>query len=127
MKKYKSVPERVIVLAIDSVDYDEDRAIHILDIMVAEEAIRPLNSSSSHRYLISHIQSQWTLMKLMSWLTFLNYSSRSDDRKDSPPITEAIKLTASPIKKIIKNMDNEKAKRSKNKVETPKYESSIIS
>lgn len=49
MEKYKSVPERVIALAMDSVDYDEDRAMHILDIMVAEEAIQPLHTSSSHR------------------------------------------------------------------------------
>lgn len=49
MDKFKSVPERVILLAMDSVDYDEERASHILDIMVAEEAIRPLNTSSSQR------------------------------------------------------------------------------
>ena len=49
MEKFKSVPERVILLAMDSVDYDEERASHILDIMVAEEAIRPLNTSSSQR------------------------------------------------------------------------------
>ncbi|XP_014612979.1 PREDICTED: uncharacterized protein LOC106791665 isoform X4 [Polistes canadensis] len=48
-EKYKFVPERVIVLAMDSVDYDEERAIHILDIMVAEEATRPLCTSSSQR------------------------------------------------------------------------------
>ncbi|OAD55908.1 BAG family molecular chaperone regulator 3 [Eufriesea mexicana] len=49
MEKYKSVPERVIILAMDSVDYDEERAIHILDIMVTEEATRPLCTSSSQR------------------------------------------------------------------------------
>ncbi|XP_076668949.1 uncharacterized protein LOC143369201 isoform X4 [Andrena cerasifolii] len=95
MEKYKTVPERVILLAMDSVDYDEERAIHILDIMVTEEATRPLCTSSSH-------------------------SSRSDDRKDSPPVTEAVKLTASPIKKAVKDVDSEKAKRSKNKIEIPK-------
>ncbi|KAK2587068.1 hypothetical protein KPH14_011017 [Odynerus spinipes] len=95
MEKYKAVPERVIVLAMDSVDYDEERAIHILDIMVAEEATRPLCTSSSQ-------------------------SSRSDERKESPPVTEAIKLTASPIKKVVKEVDSEKSKRSKNKIEIPK-------
>ncbi|CAL7945777.1 unnamed protein product [Xylocopa violacea] len=94
MEKYKSVPERVIMLAMDSVDYDEERAIHILDIMVTEEATRPMCTSSSQ--------------------------SRSDERKDSPPITEAVKLTASPIKKIVKDPDAEKSKRSKNKIEIPK-------
>ncbi|KAK2587070.1 hypothetical protein KPH14_011017 [Odynerus spinipes] len=94
MEKYKAVPERVIVLAMDSVDYDEERAIHILDIMVAEEATRPLCTSSSQ--------------------------SRSDERKESPPVTEAIKLTASPIKKVVKEVDSEKSKRSKNKIEIPK-------
>ncbi|XP_015179433.1 PREDICTED: uncharacterized protein LOC107067974 isoform X4 [Polistes dominula] len=94
-EKYKFVPERVIVLAMDSVDYDEERAIHILDIMVAEEATRPLCTSSSQ-------------------------SSRSDERKESPPVTEAIKLTASPIKKIVKEVDSEKSKRSKSKIEIPK-------
>ncbi|XP_033212605.1 uncharacterized protein LOC117170148 isoform X2 [Belonocnema kinseyi] len=94
MEKFNSVPERVIVLAMDSVDYDEERASHILEIMVAEEAVRPLNTFSSQ--------------------------SRSDDRKDSPPITEAIKLTASPMKKILKENENEKCKRSKNKIENPK-------
>ncbi|XP_076244762.1 uncharacterized protein LOC143185548 isoform X2 [Calliopsis andreniformis] len=95
MEKYKSVPERVIMLAMDSVDYDEERAIHILDIMVTEEATKPLCTSSSQ-------------------------SSRSDERKDSPPITEAVKLTASPIKKVTKDAESEKSKRSKNKIETPK-------
>ena len=50
MEKFKSVPERVIILALDSVDFDEERASHILDIMVAEESVRPLNTSSSQRY-----------------------------------------------------------------------------
>ncbi|XP_076629555.1 uncharacterized protein LOC143345879 isoform X2 [Colletes latitarsis] len=94
MEKYKSVPERVIVLAMDSVDYDEERAIHILNIMVAEEATKPLCTSSSH--------------------------SRSDERKESPPITEAVKLTASPVKKVVKDVDSEKSKRSKTKIEIPK-------
>ncbi|XP_066593090.1 uncharacterized protein [Prorops nasuta] len=94
-EKYKCVPERVILLAMDSVDYHEEKAIHILDVMVAEEATRPLCTSSSQ-------------------------SSRSDDRKDSPPVTEAIKLTASPIKKLTKDPDTEKTKRSKNKTEIPK-------
>lgn len=99
LDKFKSVPERVILLAMDSVDYDEERASHILDIMVAEEAIRPLLNTSSSQS-----------------------SSQSDNnrKEDSPPITEAIKLTASPLKKILKENDNEKCKRSKNKIETPK-------
>ncbi|XP_015112135.1 uncharacterized protein LOC107037869 isoform X2 [Diachasma alloeum] len=97
MEKFKSVPERVITLAMDSVDYDEERAIHILDIMVAEEAVSQPRTFSSH-----------------------SDSSRSDDRKYSPPMTEAIKLTASPIKKIIKDKDSEKSKRSKNRNELPK-------
>ncbi|XP_076751442.1 uncharacterized protein LOC143423770 isoform X2 [Xylocopa sonorina] len=95
MEKYKSVAERVIMLAMNSVDYDEERAIHILDIMVTEEATRPVCTLDSQ-------------------------SSRSDERKDSPPITEAVKLTASPIKKIVKDPDVEKSKRSKNKIEIPK-------
>ncbi|XP_008546616.1 uncharacterized protein LOC103570602 isoform X2 [Microplitis demolitor] len=95
MEKYKSVPDRVIALAMDSVDYDEEKAVHILDIMIAEEAVQPLRTSSSH-------------------------SSRSDDRKDSPPITEAIKLTASPVKKILNKDDADKSKRAKNKIETQK-------
>lgn len=95
MEKYKTVPDRVVMLAMDSVDYDEERAIHILDIVVAEEATRPLCTSSSQ-------------------------SSRSDERKDSPPMTEAIKLTASPIKKTSKDTETEKSKRSKNKTEIPK-------
>ncbi|XP_076178246.1 uncharacterized protein LOC143152241 isoform X2 [Ptiloglossa arizonensis] len=94
MKKYKSVPERIIDLAMDSADYDEERATHILNIMIIEEATKPLCTSSSH--------------------------SRSDERKDSPPITEAVKLTASPIKKVVKDTESEKSKRSKNKIEIPK-------
>ncbi|TGZ52592.1 BAG family molecular chaperone regulator [Temnothorax longispinosus] len=93
MEKYKNLPDRIVMLAMDSVDYDEERAIHILDIVMAEEATRPLCTSSSQR---------------------------SDERKDSPPITEAIKLTASPIKKISKDAETEKLKRSKNKTEIPK-------
>ncbi|XP_012235901.1 uncharacterized protein [Linepithema humile] len=96
MEKYKTVPDRVLLLAMDSVDYDEERAIHILDIVMAEEATRPICTSSSQ-------------------------SSRSDERKDSPPVTEAIKLTASPIKKKMnKDAETEKSKRSKNKTEIPK-------
>ncbi|XP_077275332.1 uncharacterized protein LOC143904483 isoform X1 [Temnothorax americanus] len=95
MEKYKNLPDRIVMLAMDSVDYDEERAIHILDIVMAEEATRPLCTSSSQ-------------------------SSRSDERKDSLPITEAIKLTASPIKKISKDAETEKLKRSKNKTEIPK-------
>ncbi|XP_011333333.1 uncharacterized protein LOC105276954 isoform X2 [Ooceraea biroi] len=94
-EKYKTVPDRVVMLAMDSVDYDEERAIHILDIVVSEEATRPLCTSSSQ-------------------------SSKSDERKDSPPVTEAIKLTASPIKKINRDGEGEKSKRSKNKTEIPK-------
>ncbi|XP_023290347.1 uncharacterized protein LOC105700556 isoform X2 [Orussus abietinus] len=95
MEKYKTVPERVILLAMDSVDYDEERAVHILDIMVAEEASRTPRTSSGQ-------------------------SSRSDERKESPPITEALKMTASPIKKVTIEVDTEKSKRSKSKSETPR-------
>ncbi|XP_072751970.1 uncharacterized protein [Anoplolepis gracilipes] len=95
MEKYKMVPDRVVMLAMDSVDYDEERAIHILDIVVAEEASRPLCTSSSQ-------------------------SSKSNERKDSPPVMEAIKLTVSPVKKIKKDAETEKSKRSKNKTEIPK-------
>lgn len=47
-------------------------------------------------------------------------SSKSNERKDSPPVMEAIKLTVSPIKKINKDAETEKSKRSKNKTEIPK-------
>lgn len=46
-------------------------------------------------------------------------SSKSNERKDSPPVMEAIKLTVSPIKKV-KEAETEKSKRSKNKTEIPK-------
>jgi len=49
MEKYKNLPDRIVMLAMDSVDYDEERARHILDIVIAEEAIRPLCTSSSQR------------------------------------------------------------------------------
>lgn len=52
MDKFKTVPERVITLAMDSVDYDEERAIHILDIMVAEDAVQPTRTCSSQRCVI---------------------------------------------------------------------------
>lgn len=54
----------------------------------------------------------------MNYVTYC--SSRSDERKDSSLVTEAIKLTASPIKKLNKDMEIEKLKRSKNKTEIPK-------
>lgn len=47
-------------------------------------------------------------------------SSKSNERKDSPPVMEAIKLTVSPIKKLNKEAETEKSKRSKNKTEIPK-------
>ncbi|KAL0123407.1 hypothetical protein PUN28_005736 [Cardiocondyla obscurior] len=95
MEKYKNLPDRIVMLAMDSVDYDEEKAIHILNIVMAEEATRPLCASSSQ-------------------------SSKSDERKYSPPVTEAIKLSASPIKKINNEAETEKLKRSKNKTEIPK-------
>lgn len=49
MEKYKNLPDRIVMLAMDSVDYDEERAIHILNIVMAEEATRPLCTSSSQR------------------------------------------------------------------------------
>jgi len=49
MEKYKNLPDRIVMLAMDSVDYDEERAIHILDIVISEEATRPLCTSSSQR------------------------------------------------------------------------------
>lgn len=49
MEKYKNLPDRIVMLAMDSVDYDEERAMHILDIVMAEEATRPLCTSSSQR------------------------------------------------------------------------------
>lgn len=49
MEKYKNLPDRIVMLAMDSVDYDEERAIHILDIVTAEETNRPLCTSSSQR------------------------------------------------------------------------------
>lgn len=52
---------------------------------------------------------------------YLYYNSnKSDDRKDSPPVTEALKLNASPIKRMTKDLDSEKSKRPKNKSEVPK-------
>lgn len=35
--KYENVPEKVIAMALESVDYDENKARQILDIMVQEE------------------------------------------------------------------------------------------
>ncbi|XP_011500005.1 PREDICTED: uncharacterized protein LOC105363901 [Ceratosolen solmsi marchali] len=96
MDKFKAVPEKVILLAMDSVDYDEERAAYILDIMITEEAIKPLNTSSSQS------------------------SNKSDDKKDCPPIIEALKLHASPIKRMIKEVNIEQSKRSKQKSEVPK-------
>ncbi|XP_071444728.1 uncharacterized protein [Hetaerina americana] len=37
-EKYKDIPERVVTIALDSVDYDEERAGHILNMMVQEES-----------------------------------------------------------------------------------------
>lgn len=127
MNKFKEVPEKVILLAMDSVDYDEPRAAHILDIMVTEEAIKPLNTSSSQRYVLFNSNRltrnnfKYNKTKKLNNL-ILNYSSsKGDDKKDSPPVTEALKFSASPIKRISnKDMDSEKSKRPKNKTEVPK-------
>ena len=58
----------------------------------------------------------------MMYIFLMDYfsSNRSDDRKDSPPVTEALKLSASPIKRMTKDLDTEKSKRPKNKSEVPK-------
>lgn len=49
LAKFQLVPEKVIVLALDCVDFDEDRAAHLLDIMVSEEAIQPIKQSVNQR------------------------------------------------------------------------------
>ena len=48
-------------------------------------------------------------------------SNKSDDKKEGPPIIEALKLFASPIKKSTKDVEIEKSKRPKTKSEVPKY------
>lgn len=58
----------------------------------------------------------------MTFIFYIYYysSNKSDDRKESPPVTEALKLNASPIKRMSKDLEIEKSKRSKSKSEVPK-------
>jgi hypothetical protein len=44
---YPEIPERVVTIALDSSDFDEDRAKHILQIMVQEETSKPPSVDTS--------------------------------------------------------------------------------
>lgn len=48
VEKYKTLPDQVVMIAMDSADYDEEKAIHILDVVLTEE-VRPICTSSSQR------------------------------------------------------------------------------
>lgn len=48
-EKYPDIPERVITIALDSVDFDEERASQILNIMVQEEEKNKASEPTSVR------------------------------------------------------------------------------
>lgn len=48
-EKYPDIPERVITIALESVDFDEERAGHILNIMVQEEEKNKTSEPASVR------------------------------------------------------------------------------
>lgn len=37
MSQFKAIPEKIITMALESVDYSEDKALKILDIVVQED------------------------------------------------------------------------------------------
>lgn len=74
-EKYKDIPERVIVIALESVDYDKNKAVQILEIMVKEEKNSPKTGrdkdhvDGESRYcrfgtkIFSHFQNEYNFMK----------------------------------------------------------------
>jgi hypothetical protein len=48
-EKYPDIPERVITIALESVDFDEERAGQILNIMVQEEEKNKASEQTSVR------------------------------------------------------------------------------
>jgi hypothetical protein len=48
-EKYPDIPERVIIIALESVDFDEERAGQILNIMVQEEENNKASEPTSVR------------------------------------------------------------------------------
>jgi hypothetical protein len=48
-EKYSDIPERVITIALESVDFDEERAGQILNIMVQEEEKNKTSEPASVR------------------------------------------------------------------------------
>jgi hypothetical protein len=48
-EKYPDIPERVIIIALESVDFDAERASQILNIMVQEEEKKPTSEPTSVR------------------------------------------------------------------------------
>lgn len=46
-EQYPDIPERVVTIALDSSDFDEERASHILLVMVQEETSKPSSADAS--------------------------------------------------------------------------------
>lgn len=91
-EQYQSVPERVITIALDSVDYDEERAAHILQIMVQEDEQKPADTKP-------------TIMP------------QPQSRPTPPPQLEAPAVSPTPG---IKPSEKPQSRRLKGKKETPK-------
>lgn len=50
-EKYKDIPEKVLVLALESVEFDENKAQQILDIMLKEDQYQNNDPKSSIRFI----------------------------------------------------------------------------
>jgi hypothetical protein len=58
-EQYPDIPERVVTIALESVDYDVDRASQILNIMVQEEEKKQTSEPTSSKESYVTIKCGW--------------------------------------------------------------------
>lgn len=107
-EQYKNIPDQVVTIALDSVDYDEERAAHILKIMVQEDE-KPKTAESK----ISIAKS--TPSKVSEVSIVKPVSEEKEDRSPSPVVISSDSGIETPEKS-----EKSANKRSKAKKEVPK-------
>ncbi|KAK7872647.1 hypothetical protein R5R35_002645 [Gryllus longicercus] len=119
-ERHKDVPERVVGIALDSVDYDEDRASQILQFMVQEE--QRSQASSSQQRSGSTDSKQEGASEADVKPSPESSASRSTPRKSESPARKPLieKSPAHTIQKTSPVSATAHAKRPKNKKDVPK-------
>ncbi|CAB3374520.1 Hypothetical predicted protein [Cloeon dipterum] len=104
---YPDIPERVVTIALDSSDFDEERANHILQVMVDEEGSKPSSVDTPSSSKDGELHHEMKISTQKTDTPLLVESSPARSRKNSPA----------------RKIEKEKAsihKRAKGKREVPK-------